>query len=407
MPTGKRDMATYSDGIPILVLLNSLEMGGAQKNAIEFADAIRRHGYSPTLMAWNLLDDMNRSMLEIASQRGLSIVVRDRPRRTLPAADIVAQVVRQQRCQLVHSYGWTMFAAFWGPARWGRIPLISTIYEMLVYSGPPYRSAFIYGTEYQVKLAQRSGPTYLILPPVDTRYDDPALFKSRPNDGVVRLAIISRLAEEMKARGVEIAIRTLRRLPDNVQLIVTGDGDAAPRLRQLGEDVNKCLGREAVWFSGNAVDARTFYAEADIILGMGGSAARALAFGKPLVAIGELGWSETFTPDSARMSASGYWSDEYVVDPETRLQQQLMPLIESESYRRRLGCYGREFICGNQDLDLMASKLACVYSSALTGHARRDWYGDALSILASKRGTITGKLVEYGVAALKTGVPSR
>ena len=274
-------MAAFSDGIPILVLLNSLEMGGAQKNAIELADAIRRHGYSPTLMAWNLPDDTNKSMLEIASQRGLAVVVRDRPSRTLPAADIVAQLARQQRSQLVHSYGWTMFAAFWGPARWGRIPLVSTVYEMLVYGGPPYRSPLIFGTEYQSRLAHRRGPTYLIPPPVDTHYDDPALFQPPPKDGVVRLAIISRLAEEMKARGVETAIRTLDRLPKNVQLIVTGDGDAAPRLRQLGESVNNCLGRDAVRFSGNAVDARPFYSEADIVPGMGGAAARALAFGAP------------------------------------------------------------------------------------------------------------------------------
>lgn len=401
-------MAAYNDAIPVLVLLNSLEMGGAQKNAIEFADAIRRHGYLPTLMAWNLPDDTNKSMLEIASQRGLAVVVRDRPCRTLPAANVVAQVARQHRSRLVHSYGWTMFAAFWGPARWGRIPLVLTVYEMLVYSGPPYRSPLIFGTKYQSTLADRRGPTYLIPPPVDTHYDDPALFQPPPNDGVVRLAIIGRLAEEMKAGCVETAIRTLGRLPENVQLIVTGDGDAASRLRQLGEMVNKSLGREAVRFSGNAVDARPFYAQADVVLGMGGSAARGLAFGKPLVAINEHGWSEIFTPESAgKLSASSYWSNECVADPETRLQQQLLPLIDSESYRRRLGRFGREFICRNQELGLMASKLSRVYSSALTRHVRRDWYGDALSILASKRGTITGKLVEYGIAALKPGVPSR
>jgi hypothetical protein len=401
-------MTGTSDGIPILVLLNSFEMGGSQKNAIEFADAIRNHGYSPTIMGWDLRDDMNASMLEIASRKGLPVVVRDRPRRTLLAGDIVAQVAAQQGSQLVHSYSWTMFAAFWGAARWGRIPLVSTIYEMLVYSGPPYRSSFIFGTQYQLALADRKGCTYLISPPVDTQYDDPALFPPPRNDGVVRLAIISRLAEEMKARGVEIAIRTLERLPGNVQLIVTGDGEAGPRLRHLAESVNKRLGREATRFSGNAVDARPFYAEADIVLGMGGSAARALAFEKSVVAIGEHGWSETFTPESAsRLSASSYWSNESVVDPETRLEQQLFPLIESESYRRQLGSFGREFIMRNQNLEMMTSKLAHVYSVALNKHVRRDWYVDAFSILVSKRGTIYGKLVDHVIAALSPGVPSR
>jgi len=395
---------------PILILLNSLEMGGSQKNAIEFADAVRPHGYQPTLMGWKLAHDSNTAMLDVASARGLEVVVRDRPKHTLPAAQVVDEVARQHGCKLVHSYGWTMFEAFWGPARWGRIPMVSTIYEMLVYPGPPFRSPMIFGTQYQHKAAleRRAGDVHLIPPPVDTIHDDPALFPEPARDGIVRLAIISRLAEEMKARGVELAIRVLPQLPSNVRLIVTGDGDAAPRLRSLGESMNAQLGREAVQFNGNAVDARPYYASADVVLGMGGSAARALAFGKPLVALGEHGWSRLFTPDSAEeVSAASYWSKEPVEDAEGCLRSQLLPLIESETYRRELGTFGREFILRTQGLEQMASKLAAIYSSALAKRAHPEWYADAFSTLLSKRAILATKLAEYAASVFRPRIPAR
>lgn len=380
--------------VPVLVLLNSLEMGGAQKNAVELADVVRRHGYCPTVMAWNLADDSNTSIHQLATQRGLTVVRRDRPRHTLAAANVVNQVAQEHRCRLVHSYGWTMFTAFWGPGRWGRLPLVSTIYEMHVYAGPPYRTSVIFGTEYQHLQAKRRGPSYLIPPPVDTEYDNPSLFPSSPRDGMVRIAIISRLAEEMKAKGIETAINVMRELPANVQLIVTGDGDAAPRLKMLGDTANRALGRQAIIFTGNALDARPYYAQADIILGMGGSAARGLAFAKPLVALGEYGWSETFTPASAeRLSASSYWSDEREGFPERRLVKQLEPLIDSKEYREVLGQFGQEFVQRRQGLHQMGENLARIYAAAIRQHTRSPWYLDAASTVLAKRTSIAKKLL--------------
>jgi hypothetical protein len=369
----------------VLVLMNSLENGGAQRNAVELADAVRRHGYRPTLMAWNLAHDSNTAMLDVAAQRGLQIEVRDRPPRTLAAANIVAEVARQHGCRLVHSYGWTMFTAFWGAARWGRMPLVSTIYEMHLYDGPPHRSSFVFGTEYQCELVKRHGPMHLLPPPVDTESDDPDLFAPRHEDGSVRIAIISRLAEEMKALGIEAAIKAMHRLPSNVELVITGDGSASARLREMGCEVNSALSRNAVRFTGNAIDARPFYAQADIVLGMGGSAARGLAFAKPLVALGDHGWSELFTPASAqRLSASSYWSREFEAQPQERLVAQLLPLIESQTYRRTLGSFGRSFIEKRQGLRTMAGRLAHVYGQALASHKKMHWYRDALSISAAK-----------------------
>ena len=56
------------------------------------------------------------------------------------------------------------------------------------------------------------------------------------------------------------------------------------------------LGREAVTLTGPMVDPRDAYVAADIVLGMGTSAQKGMAFAKPVVIQGERGYWETVTP---------------------------------------------------------------------------------------------------------------
>ena len=46
-------------------------------------------------------------------------------------------------------------------------------------------------------------------------------------------------------------------------------------------------GRQVVLLTGEIADPRPAYAAADVVVGQGGSALRGMAFGKPLVVVGE------------------------------------------------------------------------------------------------------------------------
>ena len=61
---------------------------------------------------------------------------------------------------------------------------------------------------------------------------------------------------------------------------------------------NARAGRPVVLLAGELRDPRAAYAAADVCLGMGGSALRAMAFAKPLVVQGEGGFWELLTPDT-------------------------------------------------------------------------------------------------------------
>ena len=141
--------------------------------------------------------------------------------------------------------------------------------------------------------------------------------------------------------------------------------------------MNARLGRAAVTFTGAMTDPRRAYAAADIVLGQGASAARALSFAKPLVAYGELGWSETFTPENAqRQFRTSFWSPHPADQPETLLLDQLRPLLDRRDEREQLGTFGRSFAAANFGLAEMVGKLVSVYDAAMADYGMTPWLDD-------------------------------
>src|SRR6185312_14773549 len=100
-----------------------------------------------------------------------------------------------------------------------------------------------------------------------------------------------------KAEGIRHAVAAVRQLADpRLRLVIVGDGDAYENIHRAAETVNRELRRGAIVMTGSMYDPRPAYAASDIMLGMGGSALRSLAHGKPLIVLGEHGFSRIFEP---------------------------------------------------------------------------------------------------------------
>ena len=372
----------------VLVQLNSLNLGGTQICALELACSLRAHGYDSVLIGPRDTLPVGPSLLDVARVRGVRVEAFDRPQTIRAGARLLSQRARACGADIVHVYGSDQArSAYWGPALFARRPLILTVYEMAVaqaeFTGPP----LIVGTGYLIDaLEGRAGATYLVSPPVDLDRDnveavDTADFLrliGNPPESQVRVVLVSRLDEEMKAHGVETAIRAVERSRRaDLLLIIVGTGDAETRLRALGRAVNLRLGREAIVFVGALVDPRPAYAGADVALGMGSSAARALAFGRRLIALGESGWSMTFTPETAgTLFRSSFWSEEHVPHAVDRLAQELDALVADDAARPALERFSREFSATHFGLTAMAGRLADVYASSRRNYRLWDWLRD-------------------------------
>ncbi|TFD52126.1 glycosyltransferase [Cryobacterium frigoriphilum] len=372
----------------VLVQLNNLALGGTQINAVDLASALIPHGFDSVLMGPRDTILAGPSLFDVARDRGIQVEIFDRPTTTIAGARLLSRRARECGADIVHVYGTgNARSAYWGPALLARRPLVLTVYEMAVseqeFASPP----LVVGTGYLIDdLRARPGQTRLVSPPVDLERDrveavDTADFlrvTAGTSSRAVRIVAVTRLDEEMKALSVEIAIRAVdRSVRHDLMLVIVGTGDAEIRLRALGRQVNERLGRRAIVFAGPLADPRAAYASADLVLGMGGSAARALAFGRPLIVQGEFGWSQTFMPSTAAaLFRNSFWSDERPPHPVDDLVRQVEILAADPAARKQLGVFGRDFSVGHFGLEAMAARLAGVYAGARRAYRARDWARD-------------------------------
>lgn len=409
----------------VLVQLNSLALGGTQINAVDFAAAVAAHGYESVLVGPADTLPRGPSLFDIAKERAVELETLDRPRSTVAGAIAMARLAKERHADLVHVYGsWTSRPAWWGPCLFGRRPLVLTVYEMAVDPMTPRHTELIVGTKYlEEEFAWRAGTT-LISPPVDTSRDDPRAVSGDSfinrlglNPGNLRVVMVTRLDEDMKAAAVQAAIQAVgANANPGVDLVIVGTGDAESRLRALAGKVNADQRRRAVVLTGPLADPRCAYAAADVLVGMGGSAARSLAFGKPLIVAGEAGWFRMFTPDnSAEHFRNSFWSPESMPDAVGELRKILHLLLTDARLREVLGRYGRDFAVGNFGLPAMALHLVDTYDRALRSTGVQSWARDLpLEIehlrrrlrrnpgSATHRGAVQVSLPAAGAANLET-----
>lgn len=371
----------------VLVLLNSLELGGTQINAVDFSVALRAHGVESLLVGERASLAPEPNLLTYAAEQDVAIELYDAlPGMRAHAAQLTS-LAKRLDIDLIHVYGmWSLARqVFWGPARFGRVPWVQTVYEMSIATVVLRHMPLIVGTGYLLdELRDRPGPTALVSPPVDLERDaptngDPGGFRRENGlgDGLL-LGIVSRLDSNMKAIAIEIAIDAMRSLAtEEVTLFVVGAGDAEASLSARVREVNNAAGRAAVRMLGARADPRSAYAAADIVLGMGSSAARALAFGRPLIVQGEAGWSKLFEPATAEsLARSSYWSPDTATEPVDDLVRAARILLSDAPRRAELGAFGREFAAQRFGLEAMTVRMAAFYGEALSAYGVRAWAAD-------------------------------
>lgn len=362
----------------ILVYPHVMEIGGSQLNAVQLAGAVRDLGHEVIVISEpgplvERVRELGLEHVEIPRQRGLpSFMVSRR----------LLQLVRERRIDVVHGYEWSgVVEAFFGPVLRYRTPLVGTVMSMAVVWFFPRTVPLIVGTAEMRRIAIEAGHRRVTLlePPVDTDSDDPAREDGRdwrhrmgiaPDE--VLIVMVSRLATTLKLEGLVTACRTMGEIAAcseaPARLIIVGDGPVRDQVAAEAAAANVRAGRNVVMLAGEMADPRAAYAAADIVIGMGGSALRGLAFAKPLVVIGELGFSEVLTNDSLGSFLQHGW---YGRGPGSlgagvpALQRALTALIASPELRGRLSQSSRRLIVDRFSLHRAARLQEMEYHAAV------------------------------------------
>jgi glycosyltransferase involved in cell wall biosynthesis len=339
----------------ILVYPHMMGIGGSQLNAVQLAGAVRDRGHDVVVLS------EAGPMVERVRGLGLEhIELGQRGRKPSPrVARLLAGLASGRRLDVVHGYEWPpIVEAVLGLGLSRETAVIGTVMAMSVAPFLPRSTPLIVGTEQirQAALAQGRRRVTLIEPPVDTESDHPgvdgAAFRARhgvaPEE--VLVAMVCRLVPDLKLEGLLAACDAVLDLALSghpVRLAIVGDGGSRAEVAERAARANAAAERELVFLTGEIRDPSQAYAGADITVGQGGSALRGMAYGKPLVVVGECGFSELLTPDTAPIFLKQGW---YGLGPGSRgagalgLRRALERLATSPGLRAELGSFARRLV---------------------------------------------------------------
>lgn len=364
----------------LLVHPHLMEIGGSQMIAIELAAEAQRAGHE--VLAFG----PDGPLVERA--RGLGLEYEFAPvEGSWPSwrnADRLTRLVRERRIDLVHGYEWgPALDLAYGPHLRLGVPVVTTVLSMDLPGFLPPHVPLVVGTHALADEARRRwDEVHVIEPVIDTELNGPGTDRvaARRRFGVgpdeVLLAVVCRLTSDLgKAPGVLEAVEAVRRLAvrHRVRLLVVGEGPAEAVVRRRAAEVDAAIGRSVVIVAGGLLDPRPAYAAADVVLGMGSSALKGLAFGRPLVVQGTGGFWSLLT----RQNAGGFlhhgWYGYGTGDGTALLVDQLLPLLEDPALRERLGPFGRDLAVGRFSLRAAADRQEALYQGVLARRrGRRD-----------------------------------
>jgi glycosyltransferase involved in cell wall biosynthesis len=367
----------------VLVYPHATGIGGSQLNAVEIAAAVRDRGHEILIVS------RQGPLVDKIRQLGLPHIALDDRAGRRPSARAAAQLTRlaaELHCDVVHGYEWPPgLEAFAGPRLRLGLPAVCTVMSQAVAPFLPRTMPLIVGTGEIRSRALAAGhqKVTLLSTPVDTRENAPGCVLAQDPRSFTRdlglrpdvplVVVVSRLAAELKLEGLLAACDAAGELASSgtaLQLVLVGDGPARPLVEAAAEAANARAGARIVTLAGLMKDPRPAYAAADIVLGMGGSVLRGMAFAKPVVVQGEQGFCELLTPQSVQQFLHQGWfglgpPEHGRSEAAGRLITILRDLAADAERRLSLGRLARTVVTSRHSLENAANIQLDAYAEAI------------------------------------------
>lgn len=388
----------------ILINLFRLAIGGSQINAIEIGAELTQRGhevivYAPEGPLQQRVADLR---LEFVSA---GTAARRHPP-TVAGVRRLTELARDRQVDLIHAYEWspTLEAAYGPHLRLG-LPVLSTVYAVTVPRFVPRNLPMIVGYEDVAEVERRRGRSgvHVVVCPVDTTANAPVADNAPARqrfglaDDELAAVVASRFARHLKREGLVATIAAMGLVDSalNLRLLMVGDGPCRPELEAAAAEMNARLGREAVTLTGPMLDPRDAYAAADIVLGMGTSAQKGAAFGKPVVIQGEKGYWDVLSPETLpEYLYHNFYGIGDGEDGAPRLAKILTELAGDRSRWAELGAFGRSTALSVFSNEAATDQVEAICKEVV---ARRESSGRRAAGVLGASGWFAGfRAVEFG-----------
>ena len=375
---------SLSRPLRLLLAVDSLEVGGAERHVVDLALALHRKGYGVEVAC-----SVSGGLSEPLEVEGIPVWPLTRRlvkrRVSLAYAGGIKKLLRERSFDLVHAHIFASAVAAAIATRGTGVPLVVT--EHTEASWQTWRARWVsqwvhrraerviaVSTPIERRLIERDGitPKLVTLIPnaVIPASDDPPEVAGTLPDGWLERSLIGVIARLQPEKGVanflEAAARVSRISPET-RFVVVGDGPLREEL--LGFAKRGAL-RERVRFLGYRADARALVGLLDVLVvpslteGSPLIVLEAMAAGVPVVASAVGG-----IPDQVRHGEEGL-----LVPPDDpdALAETLGTLLRNPTRARRLGEAGRRRAGNEFCHDALVRRIEAIYCAALDGAAFHD-----------------------------------
>ena len=370
--------------VRLLLVVDSLEVGGAERHVVDLATALRRKGYEVEV-ACSVADGLSKP-LEEAGVSVRPLTGRLVKRRVSAAYALgIRRLLGERRFDLVHAHIFASAAAAAIATLGSGIPLVVTEHTEATWQTRLARwvSRWVYRRAERIiavstpigrRLISRDGvPPDLVtvisnavIPASEAPPDAPEALPDEWLEGPL-VGVVARLQPEKGVANFLKAVARVSEVSPEARFLVVGDGPLREELLGLAERVGI---RERVWFLGYRADARALVGLMDVLAvpslteGSPLIVLEAMAAGVPVVASAVGG-----IPDQVRHGEEGL-----LVPPDDpgALGDALGGLLRDLARAHRLGEAGRRRTENEFSHDALVRRIEGVYRSALDGKSARE-----------------------------------
>ncbi|QAY59970.1 glycosyltransferase [Microbacterium protaetiae] len=363
----------------VLVVPHNFELGGSQINALELISEVARDpGFEVIVYA------PDGELVERARRIGVELHLTKLRESALSLRRIhdLRKLIRTRGIDVIHTYEWvpTVDAVFAAGVGVG-VPLVSTILSMDYPYFIPSTVPLVLGTQQLVDRARGEGRVArLIEPPVDTEEFRPnacgpdEIAAARAECGAGQdddlVVVVGRLAQALKLEGILTLVEAIGNLGRTapVRLAIVGDGPERPAVQAAVDRANAHARRKVISLLGSRSEPLRYYLAADIAVGMGGSALRAMAVAKPLLVQGEQGfWAMADEQSLPQFLEHGWYGIGEGTGATERCTAELARMLAlDESERAALGQFGRDLVMRRYSLQAAGLELRAVYADVVS-----------------------------------------
>lgn len=381
-------LTNENETVPVLQLAMSLDIGGVETQVVGLAKSLRAAGW-PVYVASN----GGRRVVDLSSSQisHYTAPLHSRsPLKMLEAAKRISALIDDLGIRIVHAHARIPAWLSTGICRRKGIKLVTTYHG--TYVSGVFWNMFTKPGDLTIAVSQDVkdyvidefgfDPEKTVVAPngIDTEtYRPPsheestkakASFGVEPGSGPV-VVYASRMNAGLSATAGQVidAISSLLAKHPRMVLIVAGDGDGLPEVRQRAERVNRLAGRKAVLCPGFVLDTSPMYQASDLVVGMSRVVLEGMAAARPSIVVGPDGMFGIAGPENHEALEDRNFTSRGAPRPSTpeAIAFEIERLLSDAALSDSLGKWGRETILSRHSMDMMAAQVVEVYETVMSG----------------------------------------